>query len=110
MTVQTLLLGSHLPERFPSARNQEHRVVAEAGLAAPLRHDLPSALALEELGWMARIGQREHADKACVPRPRLALEPFQQLCRALLLRRSQPRRADARKSRQRLNLDPRVIA
>src|ERR1700693_3648335 len=85
MAVQPLLLGRHLAERLPRSRNQKYRVVPKARLAAPLRHDLASTLALEELGRLTRRCERHHAYKSCVPGPRFAFQAVQELCRALHL-------------------------
>src|SRR5450756_719935 len=55
MTVQPLFLRRHLSKGLPRPRDQEDRVVAEAGLASPLRHDLAATLALEHLGRPAQM-------------------------------------------------------
>src|ERR1700674_1373099 len=104
MTVQALLLWRHLAKGLPRPRDQEHRVVAEARFAPPPRHDLALTLAIEELGGMTRIGERERAHEAGVPRLRFVLEPFQELGRALRLCWPKSRRPDARKASKRLDL------
>src|SRR4030088_1501528 len=109
MTVQALLLRRHLSKGLSGARDQKNRVVAEARLPAPLRHDLAATFAFEELSGLLRSGQRQHADKARVPRPRLSLEPHQELCSALFLRWAKARRANAREASQRLDFHARVI-
>src|SRR6266508_4793893 len=110
MAVLALLLGRHLAKRLPCPGHEKNRVVAEPSLATPLRHDLPPALALEEPRPPAGRRQGDRAHETRLPRARHRLQPAQQLRRALLLRRPEARRADARESAQRLHLDPRVIA
>src|SRR6266849_556710 len=72
MTVQPLFLGRHFAERLPRSGNEKYRVVPEARLAAPLRHDLASTFTLEELRRLFRRGQGHGAYESRCPRPRLA--------------------------------------
>src|SRR5690349_5935380 len=109
MAVTALLFGRHLAERLPRSGHQEDRVVAEPGLAAPLRDHLAAALALEESRPVAGQRQGDHAHEARIPGSRHALEPAQQLRRAPRLAWAKTRGADAREAAQRVHLRPRVI-
>src|SRR5438093_8901587 len=109
MVVLALLLRRHLAKRLPGARDQEDRVIAETGLAPPLRHHLAAALALEQARVLAGHRQRDDADKPRRPWTRHAFQSPEQLCGPLLLRRSKSRRPDAGKSAERVNFKARVV-
>src|ERR1700675_1957234 len=109
MAVQPLLLGRHLAERLPRSRTKEYGVVAEACLAAPLRHDLALTLTLEELGWLTRSRQSHHAHESRGPRPGLAFESFQQLCCPLYLCRCEAGGVQPREPSERGDLYARVV-
>src|SRR5438552_11280231 len=110
MAVFAFLLGRHLAKRPPRPRHEENRVVAEPRLASPFGHDLAAALALEKLRRAIRRRKGDHADEARLPRARHSLKPAEQLGRALLLRRPQACRADARKPAKCLDLDARIVS
>src|SRR5229473_7435873 len=108
MTVQPLFFRRHLAERLPRSGNEKNRVVPEACLAAPLWHDFASALALEELRWLCWHRQCNDAHEPCCPRPRLAVQALQELCRTLHLRWCKARRVQSWKATQRVDLHPRI--
>src|SRR5258708_20448748 len=79
MTVQPLFFRRHLAERLPRSGNEKYRVVPEARLAAPLGHDLASALTLEELRRLFRRRQCDDAYESRCPWPRLTFQSLQYL-------------------------------
>src|SRR6266851_266385 len=85
MAVQPLFFRRHLAERLPRSGNEKYRVVPEARLAAPLGHDIASALALEELHWLSWRRQCDDAYESRCPRPRLAFQALQELRRPIHL-------------------------
>src|SRR5258708_32639412 len=95
MAVPGLLFWSHLPERPPRLRDQEHRVVAEPRDTPPFRDDLAPALALEKRRRPPRRRQSDRAHKAGQPRAWTARKTIQKHLRPLLLRRADARQVDA---------------
>src|SRR5229473_2108259 len=110
MTVQPLFLGRHLAESLPRSGNEKYRVVPEARLAAPLWHDLASALTLEELRRLLWRGQGHDAYESRRPRPWLAFQALQELCRPLHLRWREARGEQSWKATQRVDLHARIVS
>src|SRR6266851_4867300 len=109
VAVLGLLFWSHLPERPPRLRDQEHRVVPEARNTPPLRDDLAAALALEK---RCRPPRRRQCDRACEsrqPRAWMARKTIQKHLRPLLLRRANASRVNAWIPLQHVDLDARVV-
>src|SRR5216683_6257839 len=98
MTVQPLFFGRHLAERLPRSGNEKNRVVPEACLAAPLWHDLAPTFTLEELRRLLRRGQGHGAYESRCPRPWLAFQALQELCRPLHLGWRKARRVQSWKA------------
>src|SRR5258708_3987722 len=109
MTVQPLFFGRHLAERLPRSGNEKNRVVPEACLAAPLWHDLASAFTLEELRRLLRRSQGHDAYESRCPRPWLAFQALQELCRPLHLRWCKARRLQSWKATECVDLHTRVV-
>src|SRR5258708_37119793 len=95
MAVPGLLFWSHLPERPPRLRDQEHRVVAEPRHTPPFRDDLAPALALEKRRRPPRRRQCDGARESRQPRPWMARKTIQKHLRPLLLRRADASRVNA---------------
>src|SRR5712691_10611515 len=105
MAVLRLFFWSHLPERPPRLRDQEHWVVPEARNTPPLRDDLAAALALEKRRRPPRRRQCDHARESRQPRPWMARKTIQEHLRPLLLRRANASRVNAWIPLQHLDLD-----
>src|SRR5256885_1315641 len=110
MAVLAFLLRRHLAEGLGGPGDEKDRVVAEPGFATPLWHDLTAALALEEARLASGHRKRDDADEPRLPRPRHSLQSAQELRRSFLLSGAKARRLDARKTPQRFDLEPGIVA
>src|SRR5260370_21832486 len=110
MSVQPLFLGRHFAERLPRSGNEKNGVVREACLAAPLGHDLASALALEELRRLLRRGQGHDANESRCPWPWRAFQALQELGRPFHLRWRKACGVQSWKATERVDLHPRVVS
>src|SRR5207245_4137600 len=111
MRDRVLLRARHLGHRPSVAGDHEHRVVAEAVLAARCLGDLAARLAVEGLDPSVGLRERDHRDEARGPIRHTVEEPEEHAI-AVLRRRvvtEEPTTADPWRATEGIDLEARIV-